>query len=62
MDQQAFKSYVTLACEINQITLNEDQIDRVVVHLTRTEQIAQKLNDYQFLDDDELVEIYKLKI
>ncbi len=60
MDQQALKNYVISACEINQVSLDDAQTARVLMHLSRTQLIAQRLIDYPFSDEDELVEIYKI--
>ncbi len=58
MEEQDVRAYVSTTARLLGLPLDEDQTTRVATHLQRTAAMAELLDAFPLLDDDELVEIF----
>jgi hypothetical protein len=58
MEEQDVRAYVSTTARLLGLPLDEDQTARVATHLQRTAAMAELLDAFPLLDDDELVEIF----
>jgi hypothetical protein len=58
MEEQDVRAYVNTAARLLGVPLDEAQTTRVATHLQRTAAMAELLETFPLLDDDEVVEVF----
>jgi hypothetical protein len=58
MEEQDVRGYVSATARLLGLPLDEDQTARVATHLQRTAAMAELLDGFPLLDDDEVVEVF----
>ena len=58
MEEQDVRAYVNAAARVLGLPLDDAQTERVATHLQRTAAMAELLEAFPLLDDDEVVEVF----
>ncbi|MDP3250381.1 MAG: DUF4089 domain-containing protein [Hydrogenophaga sp.] len=58
MEEQDVREYVKTSARLLGLPLDDEQTARVATHLQRTAAMAELLDAFPLLDDDEVVEVF----